>query len=592
MYYRITRFVLSRVKWSIYDLDDAVYISEDSEVVSHFVERVHRVIVGSDRLRTWALTHNSDVEVITTMLPVPEWVPAPNDNLFTVGWIGKFHHHECDLIDVLFPAVRRLSFPMRLRLIGIRPDEQGVIHEHLRGCDHVDVDFVQIEDWTNEGEIQKWLRSFHVGVMPLVESEISESRSAFKLKQYSACGVPSLASPVGETRRFLLEGENGWLCHDEDEWVDHLTRLRGLGKDERDALSKSSYKCAVSGDYNLERCIDRYGHALFGLGEDYEQLEACPVCSSTAWELDYIAEDLLNHFPGCFYLSRCRDCGLRFQNPRITKSSIHCYYPSDAVYYNYAYEDKIGKCTRAWMKYIFGYFPQEKRRWWKMLIVRFACLLLGKPVCPRFISGGEMLELGCGNGTKLLPFRTAGWTVRGYDFQESAIAKGRSHGLNLEVRDLENKALFEPEYGRYDAVILMMVLEHVHDYEQVLDLCSNLLRPGGELMLNVPIYRGSTRWLKSYAYALHLPCHINFFRPQNIRTLLRARGFDNFDLMYEYNRRDFAASYSNFAKAQKSSLWAFFDLVPIRALLAIAYALLARLGVSSRLRVTARKKAD
>lgn len=589
LYFYIVRFVAKRVERSFYDIDDAVYLSEDEAVVKYFASNVKTVIAGSTELKEWGLKYNSCVEVITTMLPVPLSIPRIENPVFTIGWIGKFHHHEKDLLDVLFPALRELDFDFHLILIGIQnPTDRRIIQEALAPQPRCVVEFLQIEDWSDEDAIVQSIRRFDVGVMPLEENEFSRSRSAFKLKQYSSCGVPALVTPLGDTEEFIDEGQNGWVCRNKQDWKNGLTRLFRLSPEERDRLSEAAYKTAQNSAYGLEQNLGKYAEVLFELDNRFELLEHCPACGSASWKMEFSAHDLLHDLPGRFYLSRCLSCSSRFQNPRIKEEFIHTFYPDEADYYNYSFPDGFPKHLRSLLKYYEGYFPDEQRSvagWAAASVRRMLCGRINEPTMVQY---GRLLELGCGNGSGLLPYQKAGWTVKGYDFQESAIQSGLEHGLDLHARNLGETEWFGDEFGEYDVVRLMMVLEHVYDQKALLMLCFNMLKNGGQLILNVPVHAGSARWFGPDAYSLQLPTHIIFLTAAQLKRYLLEMGFSNVWIVREYSRRDFQVSLKYRLK-EYPVVKEMLDKTGLTAVLSIAYACLARFGIASRIRIKAIK---
>lgn len=67
------------------------------------------------------------------------------------------------------------------------------------------------------------VRDFDVGLAPLVDSRFSRARSDVKLKEYAACGVAWLASPIGP---YVGMGERqGGLLVDDGDWYDAITAL-------------------------------------------------------------------------------------------------------------------------------------------------------------------------------------------------------------------------------------------------------------------------------------------------------------------------------------------------------------------------------
>src|SRR5262249_21634677 len=61
--------------------------------------------------------------------------------------------------------------------------------------------------------------------MPLPNDPWTRLRSHLKVRQYMGLGIPCVGSPVGIMGELIDDGKNGFLAHDEDEWVAKLTRL-------------------------------------------------------------------------------------------------------------------------------------------------------------------------------------------------------------------------------------------------------------------------------------------------------------------------------------------------------------------------------
>ena len=67
---------------------------------------------------------------------------------------------------------------------------------------------------------------FFAGIMPLPPGDnFAAGKSAFKLLQYMAAGIPSVASPVGENRVVVRDGETGFPAASPEEWRTALRRL-------------------------------------------------------------------------------------------------------------------------------------------------------------------------------------------------------------------------------------------------------------------------------------------------------------------------------------------------------------------------------
>lgn len=133
----------------------------------------------------------------------------------TVGWPGSYHSHPNDP-EVVGGAVARLveegaQFVMRGdstgagKAFGLAADPPG-------GA-------VPIDEWPRA------VASLGVGIAPLADTKFNAAKSALKVIEMSACGVPWVASPRAEYRRIHAMGA-GVLADRPRTWYRELKRLR------------------------------------------------------------------------------------------------------------------------------------------------------------------------------------------------------------------------------------------------------------------------------------------------------------------------------------------------------------------------------
>jgi glycosyltransferase involved in cell wall biosynthesis len=72
-------------------------------------------------------------------------------------------------------------------------------------------------DWSEKIEAELLCRS-HVGIMPLTDDSFAQGKSAFKIIQYFAAGIPVIASPIGANTKVVEDGINGLLATSPEDW--------------------------------------------------------------------------------------------------------------------------------------------------------------------------------------------------------------------------------------------------------------------------------------------------------------------------------------------------------------------------------------
>lgn len=136
---------------------------------------------------------------------------------------------------------------------------------------------------------------------------------------------------------------------------------------------------------------------------------------------------------------------------------------------------------------------------------------------------GALLDLGCWVGFLAAEAATRGWDVKGVEPSRFASAFARERlGLDVVTGDLTQIPL---EPGRFRAVFMGDVIEHLLDPGAALDRACAALEPGGVLALALPD-AGSrlARALGSRWWSV-LPTHVQYFTRHSLDTLLRRHGF-------------------------------------------------------------------
>ena len=120
---------------------------------------------------------------------------------------------------------------------------------------------------------------------------------------------------------------------------------------------------------------------------------------------------------------------------------------------------------------------------------------------PRHFRGGDVLEIGAGSGLIARSLAAAGLPFDSYtatEYSEARLA-GLRRSLDdprLRVTRLDLEAPPGEHVGRYDAVILIALVEHLVDPIRGLRHVRQMLRPGGIAFIDTPNIAKYTRRLK------------------------------------------------------------------------------------------------
>ncbi len=223
----------------------------------------------------------------------------------------------------------------------------------------------------------------------------------------------------------------------------------------------------------------------------------CPLC-------DVAPVRFATDYQG-FQLCQCPECGLQFLSPRPVVEVLN------EKVYNETYfseSEQAGAISDA-----------EQHQFARQLanLEKF----LGRK--------GNLLDVGCGDGSFLRYAQSAGWQVAGTDIRLAEGARGVNCALlEGQLREID----FAGE--RFDAIRFNQVLEHTQNPLLELKRSRELLSTGGVVFISVPNIAGLSPRLKSAQSRLHLKRkrwrhyaalhHLWFFAPDTLRKLVERAG--------------------------------------------------------------------
>jgi SAM-dependent methyltransferase len=104
--------------------------------------------------------------------------------------------------------------------------------------------------------------------------------------------------------------------------------------------------------------------------------------------------------------------------------------------------------------------------------------------------GGRALDVGCGTGRVAFRLAERGYTVDGVDIEPrvvdlaNEIAERRRAKCSFRLGDFRDPHVVSP--ACYDLAVCSEVLEHVEEYQPIVENMYASLKPGGRLIITVP----------------------------------------------------------------------------------------------------------
>jgi len=218
-------FCLKRYsKKIIYHFDDAIMYSSqnpESHSPSHFrsfrrsVELADTVIAASSYLAKHALKFNPNVIVLPTGIKISDYqsvCPHKKDDKIRLVWIGSSSTlNYLEQMKAIFEHIGSNFDNIVLRIIGDTffdlknmEVEKRVWKKETRGIDLAECD---------------------VGLAPLPDNRFTQGKCSFKVLEYSAAGLPVIASPIGTNQLYICENKTGFLASTFQQWVDNISQL-------------------------------------------------------------------------------------------------------------------------------------------------------------------------------------------------------------------------------------------------------------------------------------------------------------------------------------------------------------------------------
>jgi len=226
----------------------------------------------------------------------------------------------------------------------------------------------------------------------------------------------------------------------------------------------------------------------------------CPICGGGDSRLLFSRPP--DHDPAgrVFSLLRCTSCGVERLDPLPTEAELDQAYGAD--YYARHSPDS-------------GFAGGLRKMAWAAEIRKLA---------PYLRPGAEVLEVGCGTGELLASIRRRyACAVTGVERSKAAIEATRSKRIDVHEGSLEDASFAD---GRFDAILMRHVVEHVPSPRDLLGVARRLLSSRGALLITVPVTEGwDQRMFGELWDGYQVPVHLYHFPPRSLERLLSDTGF-------------------------------------------------------------------
>jgi glycosyltransferase involved in cell wall biosynthesis len=220
-------------KKTIYDFDDAIWMTDRKNEllwmqmikwrskVKGVCKWAYKVSCGNKYLYNYAKKFNSNSFINPTTIDTinvhnPELyaqsILSKKSDQVIIGWTGS--HSTLKYLNEIELILQNLENKFSQLEFWIIADKAPQLK--LRN--------LRFKPWSKETEIPD-LAQFDIGIMPLPDDEWAKGKCGFKILQYMAFQIPSVASPVGVNGEIIHNGTNGFLCSTLEDWENRLIEL-------------------------------------------------------------------------------------------------------------------------------------------------------------------------------------------------------------------------------------------------------------------------------------------------------------------------------------------------------------------------------
>lgn len=226
--------------------------------------------------------------------------------------------------------------------------------------------------------------------------------------------------------------------------------------------------------------------------------KGCELCGAISGRELYITRDRLGSSGESFSIVQCGGCGVLRTLPEMSEKDLHRFYPDD--YWG------VPETSQQWIRSS----QSEKTQFLKR------CGL----------SGGSILDVGCGAGFFLRALEASAWDRFGV---ETSAAASKAAQAIIGTDHVFTGTLTESSWedSRFDVVSFWSSLEHTNEPRSNLLKARRLLKTGGTVIVQLPNAAGyQARLFEGDWFALDAPRHRYHFTLSILERLLSDTGFE------------------------------------------------------------------
>lgn len=264
-------------KYIVYEIDDDIFNIDESNPARRLIGRDEQLAAIacmklSDKLVVPTLSLQNVIKNATDGLEaviIPNgidmsdnWVHTPLtgslDGIKRIFWQGGDTHGEdwLECIDAIDAIICERK-DVRLVILGYLPP---ILYRYTNKPDWKGkVEFLEFRDIETYFQIIKHIRA-EVGIAPLRQTIFNQSKSPLKFIEYSAIGIPTVASDVKPYSETIRHDVNGLLAKTSDEWYKAI--LTCLHDSHKRVAMIAQARYLVNEEYSIQKIAKKWDKVL------------------------------------------------------------------------------------------------------------------------------------------------------------------------------------------------------------------------------------------------------------------------------------------------------------------------------------------
>lgn len=260
--------ILSEIDDDILDVPEynpaAPFLKSDSPLVEYALNQFKNsdgIITSTPYLKDVYSEFNDHIYVVPNSADVQKWDTAKRKNKkgIRIGWIGSGSHaQDIEILDKVIDPILAKNRDTKFVFVSNFGENNEALPGFLKNRKGVEI----VSKWSPILKYPAHLaaQDFDIGLAPLRDNKFNRGKSNLRWLEYSALGIPCVASKVGHFKETLVHGKDGLLADGPEDFARHIQTLISDAK-LRKAMGRAAH-ARIARDFNVDKNLDIYIDAV------------------------------------------------------------------------------------------------------------------------------------------------------------------------------------------------------------------------------------------------------------------------------------------------------------------------------------------